>query len=143
MPREIKFRGKQVGSGKWVYGLLLKNKLGIYIITEENPHECTLYGYITIEQYYRVIPETVGEFTGLKDKNGKEVYEPDLLFDGEQTWLVEYARTMCGFHARDIHAKSCNIFSLYHLCNRHNQKREVEVIGNIHDNPSLLEVSSC
>jgi uncharacterized phage protein (TIGR01671 family) len=83
------------------------------------------------------------QYTGLHDKNGKEIYEGDFLFDGEQTWLVEYARTMCGFHARDIHAKSCNIFSLYHLCNRHNQKREVEVIGNIRDNPSDAEVLPC
>lgn len=45
--------------GKVVIGQLLTNKIATYIITEENPHECTQYGYIEIDEYYRVKPETV------------------------------------------------------------------------------------
>lgn len=53
-----KFQAESL-DGKIVIGYLLKNKLATYIITEENPHECTEYGYIEIDQYSRVKPETV------------------------------------------------------------------------------------
>jgi hypothetical protein len=137
MPREIKFRGKRVDNGEFAYGY--------YYSCDEMPRRGEIGHFIRcgLNEEYQVIPETVGQFTGPYDKNGKETYEGDFLFDGEQTWVVEYVQTMCGFHARDINARSSNIFSLYHLCNRHNQGREVEVISNIYDNPPLNKVSPC
>lgn len=84
------------------------------------------------------------QYIGLKDKNGKEIYEEDVLSDGVQLWLVRYSKTMSGHTATEIVNKRLDFgscFSLYHLVTGHNCKREVEVIGNIYDNPELLEVS--
>ena len=64
MNREIKFRGK-TKTGQWVFGYLHKDSEGTYILTEED--------------VYDVIPETVGQFTGLHDKNETEVYEGDII----------------------------------------------------------------
>ena len=65
--REIKFRGKQSFDNKWIYGSLLKDKEKYYITND--------YG----DTFYAVIPQTIGQYTGLKDKNGKEIYEGDVL----------------------------------------------------------------
>ena len=63
MDVNIRFKGKIIDPDghvdDYVEGHLLTNKLATYIVTEKNPHECTQYGYIEIDQYFRVSPETV------------------------------------------------------------------------------------
>lgn len=135
--REILFKGKRADNGEWVEGYLYITQNGEYEIS----NYCKYYN--CERNTYIVIPETVGQYTGMVDKNGTKIFEGDILkikscdYDYEYTTQVYYScHTLCvniygqdydstaiGF-ADDIWDEEC--------C-------EVEVIGNIYDNPKLLE----
>lgn len=126
--REILFRGKRKDNGKWAYGYLY--------IRNDGQYEISFYSkYFDSERFtYDVIPETVGQFTGLTDKNGKKIFEGDIV---ERLWLGEkhiyriyYDSDISSFIGADIDCQGFTTFN-YDSC-------EFEVIGNIHDNPELL-----
>ena len=77
MKREILFRGIRTDGGGWVEGVPLKNKIGTFIITEKNPHFCHDYGYIEINEFEPVIPETVGQF--IRTINNQKVFDGDMF----------------------------------------------------------------
>lgn len=128
--REYKFRGKSIKTKEWVYGYYWTNQNGNYFIRQT----IDLNGCFTIADI-EVIPETVGQYTGLKDKNGKEIYEGDIVINREEevigkiTWNKEEA--------------SFYFFMLYEDGYYEEEKlidwiSELEVVGNIYDNPELL-----
>ena len=122
--REILFRGKaKYGNGRWVYGSYLPKSETI--CTETLKDHSTLYADIF------VIPETVGQFTGLTDKNGTKIFEGDIV----RLYLRDYTE-VCLIKWSDISARFGVISNDGGFCGIDNTD-EFEVIGNIHDNPKL------
>lgn len=156
MNREIKFRGKRIDNGEWITGnLFMPNKFirGIYICPE------TTYGDfmpgfedgdkvedyenkgVALGHFFEVVPESVGEYTGLKDKNGKEIYDGDIL---KLQYPLNYG--FAGIHNKEIivtisFESGCFWFTGngYTDCNWHFYN-EYEVIGNVFENPELLNL---
>lgn len=142
--REIKFRGKRVDNREWVYGGISININIVYIIEKIFIHDV-----ITAE----VIPETVGQFTGLFDKNGKEIYEGDILrlppkdeyekhtYNSFQVFYHDNDCTLtdCGLVIGRLkpHGNSAGGYSGYKLIPKHTSI--LEIIGNIHENSELLK----
>ena len=148
--REIIFRGKQVDGGEWISGDLRhwdNGKVGIH----NDALRCTLV----------VIPETVGQYTGLKDRNGRRIFEGDIIQYAErceydcywesiehpeeyegidtQSWLARSAIEWCGendYPAFDIEPHDFETNGLSWIIN---DDFVIEVIGNIHDNPEILK----
>lgn len=119
--REIKFRGKRIDNDKWVYGDL------IHCYGADA-------GRIFIKTFtglYEVDPTTVGEYTGLKDNNGTEIYEDDILLDESGVYAV------VGYLMGTFSVDFGEGFDLQYFNEGINEI--CDVVGNIHDNPELLK----
>lgn len=92
--REIKFRGKEINTGKWVYGFYTQ---GSFI--DPNTEKETVRHIIDNGMLHDVVPETIGQYTGLKDKNGKEIYEGDKLEVNERGIfrIAHQSSYICGY----------------------------------------------
>lgn len=131
--RDILFRGKSKDTGEWVYGSLV-HQTQYYGLPVDYYH--ILYDGEFHADYYgstEVFPETVGQFTGLFDKNGKKIFEGDIL-KGEN-WL---------HRDHNIHRVVYHEGGFYLIDKdgdpwHHDHVEDIEVIGNIHDNPELLK----
>ena len=146
--KEYKFRGKEIDTGKWVYGGLFK---------EPAPPQC--FEKTLEDKYWIVYPdprympdwnlpyemvrtdiekETIGQYTGLKDKNGKEIYEGDIvrfkdrITNKEDVFTVKYSEERASFVLNNKVYDEMTI-------NVRDKVLLVEVIGNIYDNSELLE----
>lgn len=137
--REILFRGKRTNNGEWVYGYYTKaryflNKKEMHIIFEPDveafPH-CEFTGY------EEVFSETVGQYTGLTDKNGVRIFEGDIVhcvskIDSADMVIIFECGQFRMILAEKYHEYQTNVG--YYDINCFAK----EVIGNIHDNPELL-----
>jgi len=135
--RKILFRGKMKDNNKWVYGDYLHTENRAYV---QPPNSKGIvdgqFSMVMIE----VIPETVGQYTGVKDKNGEKIFEGDLItfhteyeMDNDDVWyekepyLVKWDNEIAGFEPFYLNGRwRCDIVNL-------------KIVGNKWDNPELLE----
>ena len=139
--REILFRGKCTDTGKWYEGQYIHLHKTTYCFKadydndkDNDIHQIVFermsdWGLPNHHLRADVLPETVGQFTGLTDKNGKKIFEGDIIKIGNKTRYVFfgvccYRHTNYGEYAVDLTVKDGN---------------NCEIIGNIHDNPELLK----
>ena len=134
--RTIKFRGKDILTDKWVYGDLLHLGNAYAIVTSYEEEELKVKPIsdrleFRVEDIAGVYPETVGQFTGLLDKNGKEIYEGDIvIFDNHLQGISQVVYDYAGF---DVDSKT------YRTALRPTMNNHIRVVGNIYDNPELLK----
>ena len=134
--REIKFRGKDIKTGIWIYGSLIINKhSGIHSIFQVDKK------MVTIKNIYTVDEKTVGQYTGLKDKNGKEIYEGDIAVhrDYECYGYVVFSGDESAF-AFLVITGSNNKGPTTEFEWLYDYADGLEIIGDIYENPELLEV---
>lgn len=143
--RDILFRGKRIDNGEWIEGYYIKTKRHHCIITG-----CIDDGYVVYGHYandiamYVVDINTVGQYIGLTDKNGNKIFEGDIV-DADNEWWdaagpaghssnilsVEWCDFHCGFDPFADYDCDCGVYI---------EANNVNIIGNIYDNPELTEV---
>jgi uncharacterized phage protein (TIGR01671 family) len=134
--REILFKGKRKDNGEWVEGIPIKNKLGIFICYEKNPHYCSQYYYMEIQEIAEVDPDTVCQYTGLTDRNNEKIFENDIVTsaefcpDNEGYGVIEWQDDEAMFV---VDADTC-YYDFDHIFGA-----ELEVIGNVFDNRELIQ----
>lgn len=130
--REIMFRGKRLDNGEWVYGAFVPDEL------EQTHGKMVTWGFIrryrpnqTVESVamYEVDRKTVGQYTGVKDINGREIYEGDIVTNGVSIGVVIWHDVRAMFI---IDCSQCDIAPMDDWC-------ELKRIGTIYENPELLE----
>ena len=143
MKREIKFRGKRYGDGDWVYGNLYQgttdgkqysiilNDAGYHVAPQDDRNLAIAFAENEVNV---VFTQTVGQFTGLLDKNGKEIYEGDIVtFDNHIQGISQVAYNVAGFTAESQN---------YSTAIRYSMTNHIVVIGNIHDTPEQLKTET-
>ena len=132
--REILFRGKRIDNGEWVYGWPFADTADCSLKKAGKcvcPHDGSEYFIVEwVDDYHeyeerQVIPNTVCQYTGLKDKHGKRIFEGDILsLRTGRTYVVKFEDGAFILEDSAIPMRFANKF---------------EVIGNIHDNPELIK----
>ena len=140
--REILFRGKRIDNGEWVEGDLIASQFispyqnGELYINGTYVNEKSVDGIVWCQgSLYRIAPSTVGQYTGLKDKNGKRIFERDIIkrfwIGAEIIYCVRYDGENARFIGKALNKSGFTTFD--------GDGEMFEVIGNITDKPELLE----
>ena len=132
--REILFRAKRADNGEWVEGYFA---IGKWYLDEKERHailpiDLCFYPHCEINEWIEIDPETVCQYTGLTDKNGKRIWENDIVKIGANT-LVRWSKKYAGW---------CLVqrgWMYEHFFGEAIDERDCEVVGNIFDNPELLK----
>ena len=146
--REILFRGKRLQGGNWVEGYFFKSDINK---RERESKKATLIftpdcdTFIMVPECHNsfmVVSDTVGQYTGLKDKNGERIFEGDVCrfrewSNGEMCWVGKVHWEHQRFMISGGPNKECE--TMFELCMSRFIPENIEVIGNITDNPELLE----
>ena len=142
MNREILFKAKRKDNGEWVEGSLINTKKGVAYIIRSKSKAFIPKGknIICSAECYEIDPDTICQFTGLTDKNGKKIWEndicdrkekyPEIVAYNKGDWQLDYSYAF----GKEMHSNACNLG--FYACERNC----VEVVGNIFDNADLLEV---
>lgn len=134
--RDILFRGKRTDNEKWVYGffngqsiLEYRNDRGIITKADKNTH--------AIMRPYPIDIETLGQYTGLTDKNGKKIFEGDILKDHSFT-IDDFSKVVYDTENAQFSLADCD-----EICDTMEEwkryREDYEIVGNVYDNPELVE----
>ena len=147
--REILFKAKRIDNGKWVEGYYVYHinrticPFGDSVKPEDEQHVIMQYGFSDWNMprdtvHFDIIPETISQYTGLKDKNGNRIWENDIVgaWSEGKTYIGRVKRRVDGLY---IIYPSYQKQEFWGLCPDENGKTTVEVIGNTLDNPELLK----
>ena len=122
----IKFRGKFPKTGEWLYGDLIRNVEGAFAIVP--PYEISMNNYY---RNYVVDKETIGQYTGLKDKYGREIYEGDILYYRDAKIKTPVTYRNGGFYFSHYGGTTFSAIADHEI-------NKYTVVGNIYDNKELL-----
>ena len=140
--REILFRGKRLGKGEWVEGFFVEKKDPLLESDVRNAFILAQARGDFFSTWFPVDLSTVGQYTGLRDKNGKRIFEGDMVStDIERPYLIVEFRDGCFMFNCNDGGEDYYDIMLPILKDPQSVYKYGEVIGNIHDNPELLEVS--
>ncbi len=141
--REIEFRAKAITTGEWVYGLTIAKG------TIKRKRDCW-YFEISENNYTQVDPETIGQYSGEKDKHGNKLYDGDIcvrpyMGDRITKGVIEFRYGAFVFQSKENPAEQVVGWSLIRIntgekWDDNKNVKDLERIGNIHDNPELLPV---
>ena len=128
--REIKFRGKRLDNGEWEYGFHGRGLIDVIEDEEIYRHFIIVWDIDGYFVDYEVDGNTVGQYTGLKDINGREIYEGDIFHLGDKNIKYQVVWNDTGLIGKQVGSTSCVGLEFW--------KDKIQVIGNIYENPELL-----
>lgn len=136
MNRTIKFRGKSLQTGEWFYGYLQQY--------QEKHAKILCICATSIRTWkdallYEIYPETVGQFTGLLDKNGKEIYEGDILCYIDDSGHIHTWEVVCEIACMKLRREKGAIGRIPNTPMFNHDTRKMHIIGNVYDHPELLK----